>query len=454
MKMDFYLEIQDDPYNKNFFSFLNPQHKQFLADILEFLIIEKASRKALENWQLAQLNNLFDYAKERSEFWRNRLPDHKITSYEDLKSIPLLTRENIKQQVESEGCLAKEGEEGKIGVHHTSGSSGVAIKFFHTEKNREYDTIRSITRQIMGNLETHRNQVRLFASSYIEFPGFKTQINEGLGIHGFMNTGKRRFISYSNPDMKLFIEEIRKEEIGYMIVNPYMMQTLLQYYSAEEMKRDGLYCWIPIGGACPKDIREELNKHDIKIMCNYSSEELGFIGYECNENPDHYHVTTSNVFVETDGEELILDGNKVKKLVITKLFGTATPFIRYDIGDLGELLDKCPCGHDGPTIRNLHGRSKCLVKRKDGSIYPFLIQVKNHTFMSNYKEYRFIQTDLNTIRIQIGGIDTISEEEVKQWAGVVYDQVGKDEFQIEIELLDQIDWGGSKKKIPFKSLVI
>jgi hypothetical protein len=48
----------------------------------------------------------------------------------------------------------------------------------------------------------------------------------------------------------------------------------------------------------------------------------------------------------------------------------------------------------------------------------------------------------------------ISKEEVERWAGIVYDQVGKDAFNIEIELLDHIDWGGSTKKIPFKSLVI
>ena len=115
---------------------------------------------------------------------------------------------------------------------------------------------------------------------------------------------------------------------------------------------------------------------------------------------------------------------------------------------------ECPCGHKGPTIKNLYGRAKSLVRKKDGSIFPFLVQVKNHPFITNYKEYRFIQTDLNTIRIQIGGISSITEEEVEQWAGVVYDQVGKGQFEIEIELVDQIDWGGSKKKIPFKSLVI
>lgn len=457
MKIDFSnFNIMDNCFNKekDALRFLDKDHTDFFSKICEVILLETGSRKATETWQLCQLNHLLKHAAEKSPFWKNRLTNVELNSLEDLKQLPIQTRQDVKEQVSKDGCLLPP-EEG-IFTHHTSGSSGVPIKFYYAKANEKLNQYRIFARYIIGDFDLKNNSTRLHAASYMEDPGFSVKYAEVATKYGFISTGPRRIISYSNPDLKKFRECIGSEKIGYLIVNPYMMDTLrTQVYPIEDMVKDGLNAWTPIGGTASDEAKKECRDLGVRITGNYSSEEIGLIGYECNECPDHYHVSMSNVIVESIPEDdLQMGDSKLGRLLITKMSSHATPFIRYDIGDIGELLHKCPCGHDGPTIRNLHGRTKNLVRKPDGSIWPFLVQVKNHTFISNYKEYRFIQTDLNTIRIQIGGINSISEEEVKQWAGVVYDQVGKNTFNIEIELLDNIDWGGSKKKIPFKSLVI
>lgn len=456
MKIDFSkIPVKDDVFNKeNDVGILNLEYKEFVQNIMEMILFESASKSAKEKWQLNQLNHLINHVKTKSEFWRQRIKKDQLTSLEELKEIPILERKDLKVQVESEGCLLDPNEY-QITEHYTSGSSGVPIKFYYADVNDRLNTIRSFSRSLLGNFNLKENTTQLFAASGVEYPGFSTRETAGIG-RNFLNIGIRRVISYNNPDLKLLKQEMGKESIGHLIANPYIMETLLQVYSPEEMRDDGLTMWSPIGGAAPEYIRKYFEDVGVRTVSTYASEEISMIGYECNEHKNHLHVCASNVIVECIPEDDLNYGNESKlgRILITKMSSRATPFIRYDIGDIGELLEECPCGHKGPTIKNLHGRAKSLVRRKDGSIFPFLVQVKNHPFIANYKEYRFIQTDLNTIRIQIGGISSITDEEVKQWAGVVYDQVGKDEFQIEIELLDQIDWGGSKKKIPFKSMVI
>jgi phenylacetate-coenzyme A ligase PaaK-like adenylate-forming protein len=456
MKIDFAnFNIQDDCFNKENIGlrFLDKDHSEFFSKVCEVMLLETASRRATEIWQICQLNHLLKHAVEKSPFWRDRLSTTNLNSLEDLSKIPIQTREDVKTQVSQDGCLLP-AEEG-IYTHHTSGSSGIPIKFHYARANEMLNHYRMFARYILGNFDLTDSTTRLFASSYIDPPGFLIDYGEGAGKHGFLTTGPRRVIAYSNPELREFRKAISSEKIGYLIVNPYMMDTLrTQIYPIEDMVKDGLTAWTPIGGSGSEEAKKECKEHGVRITGNYSSEEIGLIGYECNENPDHYHVSTSNVIVECIPEEdLKMGDSQLGRLLITKMSSHATPFIRYDIGDIGELLHKCPCGHDGPTIRNLHGRTKNLVRKADGSIWPFLVQIKNHTFISNYKEFRFIQTTYDTIRIQIGGINSISEEEVKLWSNVVYDQLGFD-FKIEIELLDNIDWHGSKKKIPFKSLVI
>lgn len=450
------LKLMDECYNGDscMVKILDDAHEEFFSKIMQLILLETGTRQAREKWQLQQLNNLLDHVSQKSVFWRNRIPYNHLDSLDELRIFPILERKDVKEQVETEGPLVDLDPE-FIVTHYTSGSSGIPIKFYYTKENDWINSYRVFARQFMANYDFSQNAIFLFASSEMSEPGFKTEYGVGIGSLGFIETGVRRIVSYANPDLLKFKEEIKKYPIGYLTVNPYMMETLNQVYTFEEMKADGLKAWIPIGGAATDLQRKQCKENDIRLISNYSSEEISLIGYECNHHPGHYHVAGSNVIVECIPEEgLTMHGNQMGRILVTKMHSYATPFIRYDIGDIGELLDKCPCGHDGPTIRHLHGRAKNLIKKKDGSVFSFLIQVKNHPFIANYKEFRFIQTDLETIRIQIGGVQSLTQEEIEQWAGVVYDQVGRDEFKIEIELLDQIDWGGSKKKIPFKSLVI
>jgi phenylacetate-coenzyme A ligase PaaK-like adenylate-forming protein len=422
--------------------------------ICEIILLETSSRKAREEWQLNKLNNLLKYVYDKSVFWQGRLSTSHFQCLEELKNLPIQTREDVRTQVSMEGCLLNKLT-GEYELRHTSGSSGSAISFYKDRSKIWECSCKDFSRLILSNLDLTDNFTKLLSISNLPSPGFQV-MSEGYNLlNELCITGHRRLIPYSNPNLDEFIKAIRSEKIGNLYVNPYMMDTLRQKYSIEEMKKDGMNAWIPVGGSVGEEAREECNRENIKIVCNYSSEEMDMIGYECNKYEEHYHVFASNVIIEcVNDENLLVKDNKSGRLLITKLDSYPTPFIRYDIGDIGELLYKCPCGHDGQTIRNLHGRRKNLVKKLDGTIWPFLIQVKNHKFMADYKEFRFIQTKIDTIRIQIGGISSLSEDEANQWAGIVYDQLGKDGINIEIELLDQIDWGGSTKKIPFKSLVI
>lgn len=457
MNIDFSkFNINHDCFNKeNDFlelgnSYLDPNYSNHFHKVCEIILLETSSRKAREIWQLQHLNNLLKHASTKSFFWRKRLPSTHLLSLDELKNLPILTREDVRIQVSQDGCLIPEGA-----LHYTSGSSGIPIKFYCNNSDAWQNVYRTYVRHIIGKFNLNDNQTLLKSVSNIPYPGFQIVDRLNNILYGLTNSGLRRVIKYSNPDILEFKKMISSEKIGHLGVNPYMMDTLVQKYPIEEMKKDGLTMWIPVGGNPSEDTKKDCKQHGIRIAGSYSSEEIGMIGYECNEYEEHYHVSGSNVIVEcVNDENLEVKNTKLGRLLITRINSKSTPFIRYDIGDIGELLYKCPCGHDGQTIRNLYGRRKNLVKRLDGTIWPFLIQIKNHKFMTDYKEFRLIQTEIDTIRIQIGGVNSLSKEEIDNWAGVVYDQMGRDGINIEIELLDQIDWGESTKKVPFKSLVI
>ena len=133
------------------------------------------------------------------------------------------------------------------------------------------------------------------------------------------------------------------------------------------------------------------------------------------------------------------------KVLVTHLHSYATPLIRYDLGDLASLLDRCPCGHDGPTLYNLHGRATRVIKHSDGRTSPLYINVKELMTIVRLSEYRIRQTAIDRIIVDIGGRGALTNAEVSEITTFLTDRVGP-EFQIEVNAHEEIDWGKSRKQ--------
>ncbi|NQV36303.1 MAG: phenylacetate--CoA ligase family protein [Phycisphaeraceae bacterium] len=74
-----------------------------------------------------------------------------------------------------------------------------------------------------------------------------------------------------------------------------------------------------------------------KVSLSYGSREFMLIGMECSEHAG-YHISSDNLYVEVvDDEGKPLPPGEVGRIVITDLHNEATPFIRYEIGDLGSM---------------------------------------------------------------------------------------------------------------------
>lgn len=432
---------------------VDPGLNYFMKNLMTVILLESGPRISKNKWQISQLNNVFEYAKSKSHFWKERLGNNVLENFEDLSKIPIFTREDLQHQYQTEGTLA-ENEEFFTKV--TSGSSGNPVTVSMTSDNSEENFLRQAYASLMKSSNTARNGLLLWASFNIPYPGFSEVMKEdgpnNIHFKNFFKTGERNTIKYANPDLPLLIKKIKELKCQVLICNPYLMESMIDLYPAEEMAKDGLETWEFIGGSPSQYVIDCMNKNDIKISGDYQSEELGLIGYACPHNPFHYHVAATNVFVESIDEGITMNGQKMGKLLISSVQNYSTPIIRYENGDIATLLDKCPCGHDGQTITNIYGRTKNLIKRKDGSVFPFLIQVKNHPILRKFKEFRFTQSEIDLIKIEVSGQQNISSSDIDLLSQIVYDQAGKD-MKIEIELLDSINWT-TKKRIPFKSLVI
>ena len=451
MRLDFSdMPIRERAFSENPMTFCDPEPKNFLSTILDIGAIETGNPLAREHWQKAQLRNLIKHATERSLFWRQRIGARELSGLA-LSSLPVLDRGTVVKQIVEEGPLLRPSDRIAVNDSSTSGSSGVPVKFFASAMNARYNHVRSIAEYFLEERDLKLNRVQIDYAPHLDKGALKVTRSEAwLGaLSSFFGCGSNKVIEYFDPDMKRFREELERDPIGYLVTAQWTLQTLLQSLDPVTLKRSGLRMWISVADAVDPVLREALTSQGIPVRSTYSAQEVGPIGFECQHISGNYHVATSNVIVEVDFDQSFLLGpHRLGRVLITHLHSYATPFIRYDIGDLAVLSPECACGHRGPTLSNVYGRGKNLLKRRDGTVSPFYFGASLIAKLPELKEYRIRQTDVGTLVVEVGGRTDLDPNERNTIIDLVKKQAGNG-FQVEVRVVPKIDWRGSVKRLGF-----
>ena len=470
MKFDFsQLPLNDRAFSEKPMTFCDADPKRVLSGIIDLITIETGRRKARENWQKAQLRNLLKHVHERSPFWRKRIGTKKISDLK-LSDLPILTRRDVVGQVESEGSLLHQSDGHFVDTHATSGSSGTPVKFFISEMNGNYNRVRSLAQFFMEgrDLSLNRTRFRRFddakeAKSDIK-NGFIVDVtNSWIGpLGGLFKSGINKHIDLSKQHMEdwhrkrdLLIEELSRDSIGYLVLAPSLLRAVFHDDNMEFFSKYKTEMLIPLSEEISEDLRGLFCMQNIPVRGNYSSEEVGVIGCECQHYPSNYHVANSNVIVEIDKNSTVTIGaSTLSRVLLTHLHSYATPFIRYDVGDLVALADCCKCGHDGPVISNVVGRTKNLVKHADGRLTPFLhLREGDMIRCAKVDEFRVRQTTVNDIVLELSGCGTLTEDQHIYFTELIKKHAGVD-FNVDIRIVAEIDWGLSVKRPAFRNELI
>ncbi|MEM2934752.1 MAG: AMP-binding protein [Candidatus Thermoplasmatota archaeon] len=115
-----------------------------------------------------------------------------------------------------------------------------------------------------------------------------------------------------------------------------------------------------------KYIEETFNA---RVYDVYGSTEAGPIAYECKRGNYHLHYDMVHVEVVDENDN---PTDKTGRIVVTKLYGNATPIIRYDgLNDfITPIKNKCGCGINSPIIERIEGRKADSIILPSGKIIP------------------------------------------------------------------------------------
>lgn len=390
------------------------------------------SYKKIRDWQLKRISYIVDYAYENIPLYRKKydaigFKKGDIKTWRDYNKLPILTKEELINGFPNE--IAKNIEDFNLSTR-SSGSSGKFVTIAVSTDAIYNDTIQGFRQYyLQTNNRYNPEDVVLFIYTC---PWWITEV-DGLYKAEFLPTTTKV------EDAIKKIKEIRPK-----IISTY--PTYLEKISSKgiDLSKYGVDTVIVHSEQSSRSFRAKLEKElNVKIVDEYSSEEMTRIALEC---PHHtYHLEEDACYVEA------LDPKTFKKvkhgepgiLVGTNLLNLSTPIIKYNQGDL-VILDKptkCECKNKCRTMNKIQGRLMDSVMINNNEYIPassFMDIAYNWFLEFNIPvhglRYQFVQYEPNELTLYlIKGYFDLDLEVIKN---SIYLLIPK-KMKLKIELVDE-----------------
>ncbi|MFN4763354.1 phenylacetate--CoA ligase family protein [Gillisia sp. Q332] len=343
------------------------------------------SRTSIQNIkqiQWLELQKQLLYLQWNSKFYQQKFKEfdidvNNIVTYEDLRRIPITSKEDLQRFNEDFICVPKTEI---IDFVTTSGTLGKPVNLALNEPDLErlaLNEMRSF--ELVGVKKEDVVQItttldRRFMAGMAYFLGLRK-----LGA-GIVRTGS------GLPQLQW--DSIERFKPNYLVAVPSFLLKMIEYAIEHKIdyKNSILKAAVCIGEPI-RNLDNSLNAlgtkiadlWNIELFSTYASTEMATAFTECKFHNGN-HIQPDLIFTEI----LNKAGGHVKEgepgeLVITTLQNQTMPLLRFATGDILTYSEKpCECGRNTLRLSSLIGRKSQMIKLKGTTVYPQnIIEVLN-----------------------------------------------------------------------------
>lgn len=399
----------------------------------------------LKKEQEKQMNSIIHFAYRNVPYYHKLLNDSKIDpgdikSLEDLQKIPILTKEIIKRNWEDFKPIGLNNM--RFYKRATGGSTGNPLKYRICKFNRflsgalmyrgwGYAGYGLGDRMVLlggaslaiGNKSNIISKIHETVRNIKMLSSFDMGEGEMRKYVNIINSFKPKFI-YGYPSSIYFLSK-------YIENNCIIDHSPLAVFSTSEKLYPNLR----------KKIEEVFN---CNVYDDYGLNDGGVSAHECSEY-NGLHIDMERSVMEVGDKE----GNQIENgegnIIATSLYNYVMPFIRYDTGDIGNIIDDvCSCGRPYKLLKEVVGRSVDILFTPEGkNIHGWFFLYIFWKYCKGIKEYQVTQEKLDKIVINIVPEDDFDELQLKKIREIIKSR--SQGWNIEFKFVDKIQRTGAAK---------
>lgn len=352
------------------------------------------SKQRLEEWKVAQIRNLVDWAFETTDFYREKYSKAgyepgAICSLEDFAELPSLTREEIVGAF-PDLIVSREIDIKTCRWFFSSGSSGTPVQLVGNQE-----------RTVLDTLHRHRTFERMTVKGHFAKDRWLYNINHAHWWHVSFNGDHPVFsVSQRCPleDILLHMEKLRPVFVSSITG---VVQKMAEW--GVDLSKYGVEGVSTNSETSTAEQRRQWSQIlGVPVCDEYSSEEAGLLASECCAGG--YHLIEDDTHVELADQ----DTDGYGRVLATDLWNFAMPTIKYEQGDYARLSGRetCACGSCFKQIDGVQGRiDEAFVKKDGGRVMPsqMLVIAEELLSTSGMDTYQVVQKRVDKVEVKYRG---------------------------------------------------
>lgn len=398
----------------------------------------------LKNEQETQLKYMMNFIYKNVPYYRKvfdnlRLSPSNINKIEDLEKLPILNKSIIRENWSD--LIPVNLKNMSFYNRSTGGSTGFPFKY----RLSKYDRFLSGAILYRGwgyaGYELGDKMVFLAGSSL----GVGTTSKLVTKFHETVrNIKKLSSFDMNHENLNKYAEIINSFEPK--ILTGYASSI---YFFANFLDENNISVTSPQGiiTTAEKLYPNMKNKIETVFGCDvydsYGLNDGGVTAFECSEH-GYLHIDTERSIMEVvDENNFQIDDGK-GSILATSLHNYAMPFIRYDTGDIGHIVDDvCSCGRNHKLLKEIIGRQQDILQTPDGNFIHG--EFFTHIFWETdgIKEFQIIQNSLDNIIIRLIPENNFDEKQLEYITKIISKR--SNGWNIEFKFVDNIDRSKSGK---------
>ncbi len=383
--------------------------------------------------QWNKISELLRFIYENNEFYRGRfksigLQPGDIRSFDDLKKIPVLTKTDIRKNLER--LISKGYSAEQMNYKRTGGSTGIPLKLYWDKMATTFKHALVYRHNGWANYYPGTKQAALWGGTEKKC-SLREKLYRSLHTRAiFLDT-----LNMNEERMLEFMARMRRFKPQVLFGHGHSLFILARFMKNQIINDIELKSIVSTAETLFPNERKVIEEVFGNIVFDrYGCEEVSIIASEC-EAHDGLHIAAEGLYVEIeDGDEHIPG-----RLIITDLANYGMPFIRYEIGDLAtHKIGRCACGRILPRIGRIFGRTSDLLYTPEGKQISGISILDTFTIhIPGFNQTQIIQDRIDHLQFNVVKADDFGENSLKVMAQSVPRFFGPD-MKYDVVFVDQI----------------
>ena len=362
--------------------------------------LQWASAEKLRDLKFEKLKALLLHAERNIPFYGQRFAEAgfkpgKMQALEDLRVLPLLTKADIRENLDRMQWRACPG-----GLHpyNTGGSSGEPLIFYFDRRRQGWDAAaRALTHRWwdvdIGDRELYLWGHPVEKSRQDRFKEFRDRITNQLLVSAF---------DVSEAVVPEYVKIIRDFQPKCIFGYPSTLALFCrlareQGHRLETLGVQVVFCTAEVLYDHQRTLIGEAFG-GIPVVDSYGCREGGNVNGQCREWT--YHVMDPNFVIEYVRDGASVPDGEEGEIVLTHLDAWGMPFIRYNTKDVARPgRTHCPCGRGFSTMAGIQGRSTDFVLTPDGRWQHGLGVIYVIREIPGVEEFKIVQEAVDRVRV-------------------------------------------------------